>query len=73
MACEPGSNSPDSFRSIERLNIPALESMLIGQSCPLNPEAFTSMDGLPEYAVRAIVLAVNDAYEHPLSTESAAE
>ena len=42
---------------------PALWNALIGQEMPLNPDDFTgSIGGVPAYAVNAVVIALNDAY-----------
>ena len=42
---------------------PALATALIGQEMPLSPDDFTgSIGGVPAYAVNAVVIALNDAY-----------
>lgn len=40
----------------------ALDEALAGRKMPLDPAEFTGVSGVPEYAVRAVVIAINQAY-----------
>ena len=47
---------------------PQLHDALFGLTMPLNPADFTSSIGdVPAYAVKAIVIALNDAYQNSLA------
>ena len=48
------------------LDDPALTEALLGQIMPLDPADYSGVGGVPEYAVRAVVIAINQAYENPV-------
>ena len=58
--------APVSITEAGTLNAPALYDALIGKKVPLDPTAFGSVTGVPESVVRAVAIAINQAYDNPV-------
>ena len=59
-------NGEETSVEADKLENAALYDALIGQEMPLDPGAY-SVAGLPEYAVTAIVIALNQAFENTVA------